>query len=159
MITIEVKADQISDYFKGLTMRTDSLRLFLERNVYKAYQNIQRKRWMTQNTSEGEQWETLKSKSYINWKKLHYRADEAGRPILIASGKLFRSVVGPAGKDGHKMVATNTSLIVGTSVEYAPMVNQTQRKFTGYSQTTINELETMISDFVFKNIVRPQKNA
>lgn len=120
----------------------------MNRNVVRAYQNLQRKRWMTENESEGRKWEPL-NPTYAKAKRKKWAAAPGGgRKMLIASGKLYQSVIGPG--EGFRKVATPRQLIISTSVEYAVHVNEA-RPFTRWSRESIAEFQRMIKDFIFKN--------
>lgn len=156
MISIEMKQQGISEYLKSLTMRAASLQSFLNNNVVKQYQNIQRKRWITENNSETGQWAPV-STDYAKAKKRRFASYPGrGTKLLIATGKLQKSVIGPG--DGFRKVTTPRSLTISTSVEYAPYVDK-ERSFSTYGRESIAELKGMIKDFVFKNIVRTHTNA
>lgn len=155
-VTLSAKNSGIEGFLKGLTMRSASLQSFLNRNVYRAYQNIQRKRWITENVSETGQWTPL-SPSYAKAKKTRFKSyPGAGQKLLIATDKLRKSVIGPG--EGFRKITTPRSLIITTATPYAEHVDAS-RTFSTYSRESISELNGMIKDFVFKNIVRPHNNA
>lgn len=163
MISMQFKARGITEFLKGVTMRAGSLQSFLNKNVVKQYQNIQRKRWMTENKSETGQgdsaiheWQPL-TVEYAKAKKRRFASYAGkGEKLLIATGKLQKSVIGPG--DGFRKIATPRSLIISTSVEYAPYVDEA-RSFSSYGRKSVAEINRMIKDFVFKNIMRAHTNA
>lgn len=156
MISMQFKARGITEFLKGVTMRAGSLQSFLNKNVVKQYQNIQRKRWMTENNSETGQWQPL-TVEYAKAKKRRFASYAGkGEKLLIATGKLQKSVIGPG--DGFRKIATPRSLIISTSVEYAPYVDEA-RSFSSYGRESVAEINRMIKDFVFKNIMRAHTNA
>lgn len=124
---------------------------FLNRDVVEAYRNIQRKRWVTENASEGgesKRWAAL-NPAYAKRKLTQFAGYEgAGKKMLIATGKLYKSVIGPGA--GFRKVATNKTLTISTSVEYAQHVDEA-RSFTTYSKASILGLRKMIRDFMFYN--------
>jgi hypothetical protein len=131
-----------------------TLRGFLNRDVYAAYRMLQERRWETENQSEGNRWEILKSEGYKRWKAVTYGADRAtGRPLLIASGTLKRSVIGPSTQDGFRKVVTDKGLFISTSVIYAQR-NDEMRTFSTYSRASWAAIRKMVSDFVARNKTR-----
>jgi hypothetical protein len=132
--------------------RGKSMQSFLNRNVYRIYQNAQRSRWITENASEGGEtgrWEKL-NPTYAERKKKIYAAYEgAGEKMLIATGRLFKAVVGPS--NGQIKVVTNTSMTISTSVEYAKYVNEA-RSFSTWGPSFKAKVKKAIGDFILYNI-------
>lgn len=90
---------------------------FLVRVAYPMYQKFQRKRWMTRNVSEGMQWKP-NALRYSEWKKIKYASfPGGGTKVMIATGRLFQSIIGPS--PDHRRIIRGTKMIIGTSVEYA----------------------------------------
>lgn len=136
----------------GYINRDRAMQSFLNRNVVEAYRNIQRKRWMTENESEGKRWEKLNPK-YAEYKKKKWAgAPGGGRKMLVASGDLVQSVIGPGA--GFKKIATPRQLVISSGVKYAKYVDES-RTFTEFSQKSLNDIRKMIAEFLFFNIMRP----
>ena len=144
--------DGISQVFKGMLQREKALQSYLNRNVLEQYRNIQRKRWMTENLSEsGIKWTRL-NVNYAKRKRKIYAAYEgSGTKMLIATGKLYKSVIGPG--EGFRKIVTPRSLYLATTVEYAPHVNDA-RSFTEYSPASIREIRLSVARFIFKGILK-----
>ena len=144
-------SDGVQKRLKGLIDREKAMQGFLNRDVVEAYRNIQRKRWVTENASEaGEsgRWTALNA-DYARAKLKRFAGYEGGgKRMLIATGKLYKSVIGPGA--GFRKVATNKSLTISTSVEYAQHVDEA-RSFTTYGKDSIRGLRTMIRNFMFHN--------
>lgn len=113
-----------------MVSRGKSPKVFLATTAFKMYLNAQRKRWQTENLSEGNKWpsyeQTFKdNKSAEAYRKMKLRKFASfpggGKKMMIATGTLLMSVLGQ-GKGSRKIV-TDRSLIVGTSIEYAKWVN------------------------------------
>jgi len=139
----------ITKYLKGLRQRERALEGYLNRNVLRQYQNLQRKRWITENVSEGKEWAKL-NPTYAAWKKKRFATyPGGGTKKLIASGTLFVSVIGP-GK-GFRKVTTPRSLYLATTIEYARHVNEA-RPFDQWSDRSRKEILNGISRFIFKGI-------
>lgn len=148
---IETLIAGITKYLKGLQQREKALAGYLNRNVLEQYRNLQRKRWMTENTSEGKEWAKL-NPTYAAWKKKRFATyPGGGTKKLIASGTLFLSVIGP-GK-GFRKVTTPRSLFLATTIEYAPHVNEL-RPFTEWSKRSQKEIVDGVARFIFKGILK-----
>lgn len=142
--------DGISKRLAGIETRGKKLQSFLNREVVEIYRNLQRRRWITENRSEGERWTEL-NPIYKKWKLVRFATyDGSGRKMLIATGRLYKSVIGP-GK-GFRKVATPKKLVITTSVPYAKDVNDV-RDFTEYSPKSWNTINKAISKFLFKGTI------
>lgn len=91
---------------------------FINRVIYPMYQKAQIERWQTENESEGKRWKPL-NPDYREAKKRIYREyPYAGTRMLIATGTLFKSVVGTMASF-HRKIVTMDGLVVMTTVPYA----------------------------------------
>jgi len=141
----------VTRQLEGYLKRANAIEGYFNRVVVEQYRNIQRQRWMTENASEGQMWEPLSPK-YAKAKKSRFASYEgAGTKMLIATGKLKKSVIGPG--EGFRKVTTPRSLTISTSVEYATHVNE-DRSFTTYSEKSLNEIRRGVARFLFKNEIR-----
>lgn len=145
---LETLSRGITNYLKGLRQRERALQGFLNRNVLEMYRNLQRRRWMTENASEGNAWAALNPGYAARKKKVYAGYPGKGTKKLIATNTLFLSVIGP-GK-GFRKVTTPRSLIIATTVEYAPYVNEI-RPFTEWSKRSQKEITGAVAKFIFKN--------
>lgn len=147
MITYKKIEADVTAKLRGMAQRASAVRGFMIRNIYPMYQNAQRERWMTENTSEFSRWEKLDPIYAARKRKEFAEYEGGGTKMLIATGKLFHSVIGPG--EGFRMVATNTGLTIATSIEYAPFVNE-KRPFREWSPRTIKKMRDAIADFMLK---------
>lgn len=110
---------------------------FLRNVAYPMYQRFQRQRWMTQNASEGDKWKPLNPR-YAKSKLRRY-ADfpGGGQRMMIATGRLFASVIGPS-KD-HRRLIKGSKMIISTGVEYAEDANS-KRPFFPLSDRSKNQI-------------------
>lgn len=138
----------ITNYLKALRQREKALQGFLNRNVLEMYRNLQRRRWMTENASEGKAWMPLNPGYAARKKKVYAGYPGKGTKKLIATNTLFLSVIGP-GK-GFRKVTTPRSLWIATTIEYAQHVDDA-RSFTQWSKRSQKEITGAVADFVFKN--------
>lgn len=138
--------DGVSKRLQGMLDRANSIRSFLDRNIYRMYQNKQRERWMSENQTEGQQWHAV-GEQYARYKKKRFSSYEgAGEKLLIATGNLFHAVIGPG--MGQRKIVTNTKLYIAVGVNYAGYVNDI-RNFTEWSQRSKEDYAVAIKDFVF----------
>lgn len=127
---------------------------YLNRVVYRQYQNAQRERWKTENNGEdftGGRWEPV-DPVYAAYKKKKW-ADSpgGGGKLLIRTKRLFDSVVGP--HSDHLKLVGDRSIRIATSVPYAEYVDE-KRTFTSYSVVFKKKIMKGLSDYLLKNIVR-----
>ncbi len=120
---------------------------WLNRYAYPMIINAQRMRWTSEGTSEGEQWAPLKSKRYAAWKLRKY-ADSpgGGRHLLIARSRLAQGAMGDNTADHYKLV-TDTTLEVGTTIDYAKYVNDA-RNFTNLGPDTMKQLSDSLAEYI-----------
>lgn len=122
---------------------------FLNRVIYPMYQNAQRLRWVSQNTSEGTQWAELTSKSYIARKAIMFASfPGGGKELMIASGTLFASVTGDD-LTYHKKIIQGNSMQIYTSVPYAPYADLA-RNFSKLGQNTLDSMKQACIDYLTK---------
>lgn len=149
--TLKVKNTGASLKIDAMLDRGQSMRSFLNTNIYRIYQNAQRDRWMTVNNSQGKEWKEL-DELYAERKRRVYATYEGGgTKILVATGRLFKAVIGTG--RGHKKIVTNKSLYIATSVEYAGFVDEV-RTFTTWGSPFRQKVMKAITDFIQFNIRR-----
>lgn len=144
---IQMKIDKINSRLDGIVSRGKSLRSYLNRVVYKQYQQAQIRRWNTENKSEGAQWKPLNS-DYAAYKRKKYASyPYSGSRLLVATGTLLKSVVGLDPKY-HRKIVTNTGITIMTTLEYAPYVAKT-RPFMKWSRQTKREIIDGMKRYLF----------
>lgn len=169
----EKTESEIQHRLAGLLNRSRSIRSFLNRNVVEQYRNVQKKRWMTENASEGSKWKEL-SPGYLLRKRQDFKkSSHGGDQILYASGDLYKSVIGP-GK-GFRKITTERKLIIGLDpsvIPYASIhdsggvirtksakITIPSRPFSVYSKSTIREFYDMIYQYIIHNKLKPGTHA
>lgn len=159
MSRLLVLEDGITKALEGMISRANLSRGYLDRVVYKQYQNAQRKRWETENTSETGQWASyIPDKDgvlkYPTYKLKKFASSPGGgSKMMIASGKLFAAAVGPG--EGHLKEVGERSLVVGIdtgSVPYAEYPAE-KRPIMEFSPATITEWLEGMRDYVMKGIL------
>lgn len=153
MIKLKAVQDGITISLNAMLDRGAAMQSFLNRNIFRMYQNAQRDRWMTENESQGDLWKRLTPAYAERKKKLYATYEGGGEKMLIATGKLFKSVIGPG--DGMRKIVTNKSLFIATGVEYAGFVDDA-RTFTKWSPGFRAKIQKAINDFVIYNIRREE---
>jgi hypothetical protein len=124
-----LKASLKSNYdsFKGKVdeyiTRPNSMKQFAETVLVPAYIEAQKKRWITENSSEGARWKPL-NKDYAAYKKKRF-ADfsGSGTKMMIATGSLYKAVIGEG--SGFQKVVTNKKLTI--SINPANVANAASR--------------------------------
>ena len=149
--SLKVVENGVSLKIGSMIDRGQAMRSFLNRNIYRIYQNAQRERWETINNSQGREWKPLNEVYAQRKKRLFASYEGGGSKMLIATGRLFKSVVGP-GK-GQRKIVTNKSLYIATSVPYAGFVDDV-RTFTTWGAPFRQKVKKAVSDFIFYNIER-----
>jgi hypothetical protein len=146
---MEMLQNQISPYHDKLTNRMNSIQGFLNRNIFRMYQQAQLERWKSENTSEGEQWAPLTAQ-YAQRKKKKFAAfPGAGQKIMIATGKLYETTTGRNPK-GLRKVATNKSLIIKIDDGYIPYAKfaAEERPIMEFSEATIQDMKDAVVDYI-----------
>jgi hypothetical protein len=142
---IKKTQDGIEKNLNALIERSSSLRAFLQFYVYPKYQSLQRSRWMTEGASQGKPWPSLNAK-YAEWKKKKYAKYEGqGQRMLVATGHLYKSVIGPG--SGHYKKIDDKSITVGTSVEYAKYV-AAKRSIFIFKKQDMDEIKQSVWDYI-----------
>jgi len=149
--SLKTVSNGITRMLNGMRQREKALQGYFSRNVLEQYRNLQRRRWMTENASEGQPWAALNS-AYASRKRRQFASYPGrGTKKLVATNRLFESVIGP-GKDFRK-IATARGLYVATVTPYAKYVDE-DRNFTTWSKQSIGEINRGIAQFIFKGIYK-----
>jgi len=141
----------IEDQLKGMVDRSRDMTSYLNRVVYQQYKNAQRQRWITEGSSEGPKWKAL-NKGYAKSKLTRFASyPGGGRHILIATGELQKSVIGPGG--GHRKIVTDHSIEINWTTDYADKVNDV-RPFSAFGNKTNQEIYDGIAKFLISGLMR-----
>jgi len=134
MTGIQIKADGIGKKLDTMISRAKNARAYLNRIAYPMYQEAQLERWKTENVSEGAPWKRL-SPRYLAQKKIRFASEPySGRKMLVATGRLLKSVVGSE-RRYHRKIVTDKKLIISTTVPYAAEVAEV-RPFMVFGNNT-----------------------
>jgi hypothetical protein len=91
---IFVKFDAFDAKMQKIMSRARDLSSYFDTVVFRQYQNAQKKRFMTENASEGAPWAALNSKYAVGKLKMYKRFPGGGRRMLIATNALSNAVTG-----------------------------------------------------------------
>jgi len=141
-------SDGIKDRLDAMLSDGMDMRQLFARTIYPDYQKKQIRRWQKRSASEGTTWDSL-DKDYKKRKKtLFYDMPYRGRKDLIATGRLFASVVGATddktlsrtgGKPGdHRKIIKRLRMEIYTMVPYAGFVSE-RFDIMGFSDKTWDE--------------------
>lgn len=146
-MSVKVTEKGITKYLSEMLKRAQKVDGWLNRVGYREIIRVQRKRWQTENKSEGKQWKPLKTEKYKRLKLRKYRDyPGGGRKLLIATARLVQSMTGDEKRDHYKLVI-KSRLEVGTFVPYAKYV-QEQRDIVGLSSETKSRLKKDLKDYL-----------
>jgi hypothetical protein len=139
--------DTVTKNLEAMIKRGVSGRGFIARYVYPKYKEFQMLRWQSENKG---QWPRLTSEDYIKWKKKKFAsAIGQGERMMIASGKLLKSVLVEPGGFGYAR-QTETSLEITLDegeVPYAKYANEA-RNFTEFPDDWIQDLRYRYARYV-----------
>lgn len=140
---------------KDMVNRTHSVSSYLNRTLFRKYQEAQVERWKTENSSQGSQWPSL-SPEYLKRKrkialKEGYRG--GGNAMMVLTGKLYS---GAAAIDDsyYNKVVTNTKFVIALntgSIPYAGYAGN-RRPYMKFSPAAIREWKKGIRDFITRGV-------
>lgn len=140
--------NRVQKRLDGMLDRAKSMKAFLNTKVYTIYKLKQVQRWQTEGSSEGSGWHALSS-GYAEYKRRRYaKYPYGGSRMLIATGRLFKAVVGPS--QDHRKVVTNTMLSIGIATGgkfYYPIYVNDVRPFDVWSDRTLKEIKKVVVDY------------
>jgi len=137
---IDILKDALTPHLDGMLKRASSsgIRAYLSRVVYKQYQDAQIERWNTENRSEGPRWKRLNPAYEKSKRKRFAKYPYGGTKMLVATGRLLKSVVG-TDRRYHRRVVLHYAMEILVTLPYAPNVNA-ERNFTQFGQRTKREI-------------------
>ena len=151
-----IVSDGISARLEAGVDNLDKAKAWAQRFLYPDYQEAQRKRWETKGRSEGYPWPELNER-YAEWKKVRYAGyPYAGKRMGVATGELFRSVVGDDTSKFHRKLITNSRAIFGTSLEYSQYFAEARPIFL-FSDKTTRRWVKSLKDYFIGPKVKPKK--
>lgn len=140
----------IEQTLKGYLDRSKLVAGYLDRVVYKTYQNRQNQRWMTQGASELSVWKPL-NPFYAERKKTLFAAyDGGGTKMMIATGALRTAVVGP-GK-GHRKVINGNRIEINWTTPYA-VYTEEQRPVNVWDHKQDKQMYDDLAKYLMKGLI------
>lgn len=158
VVSISAASRSIETALKGMVDRAKLAEGYLNRVVYREYQNAQRERWVSENAGsdfKGGIWDRL-TIAYQEMKfREFYDYPGHGEKMLIATKRLFDATVGPPGGTAteHTKLVDNHSIRVLVSVPYAKYVDE-HRTFTQWSEIFYRRIYGGLKDYLVRNIVK-----
>lgn len=147
--------DTVSDRLKAMIEKGKSAEGFFAQVAYPEYRNAQRKRFLTENDSQGNKWSPLNAK-YKEWKRVNYAGWVGdGQKTNIRSGRLITSLLGKSFGEGesvdgtkeHRLMIQDKFMLVGTTVPYAKHVDDV-RPIMQFKKEFIDSLKTKYLHYV-----------
>ena len=104
-VSVKIVSDKVTERLSRILTRIDGMQAYLDRVVYKQYQDAQIQRWETEGASElKRKWKKL-SPTYEARKKVKFATyPYGGSRIGIATGDLAQSVIGSDKRNHRKLV-------------------------------------------------------
>lgn len=152
--------DALTSRLDGILNRAKSSQGAAAR-IYPLYQQLQTKRFSTQNASEGKAWAPLQSE-YAKYKLKRYgKYPGGGRKLLIATSTLAGAVIGPGspfqGIDKHVALFKPYSLQIsvqeggnnaaGKPFNYPSFVAN-RRPFMDFSKESIEKMKSVLTKYL-----------
>lgn len=171
--SLKITQNNIAAKLEDMARNSKDSSGFLNRVIYRMYQNAQIERWMTENSSQGGKWKPLnpryaayKKRAYGGGTKFRYYPSLGlSRPIgvfptypgkgtkmMIATGRLAGSVIGPnpeykEGVGEHRKYVTENTLTIETVVPYGKDAAE-QRPFMQFSDRTLEAMRAAYKQWV-----------
>lgn len=149
--SFEKTEDKVTKKLEGLLDRSKSLSSYLNRNFYQQYKNLQRNRWMTENASEGQQWEPV-TPEYAQYKIKKYSGyPGGGQKLMIRTGVLAAAAQGDY---GSFKLTEERSITVGIDDSIIPYAKYAAKKrpFMKFSDASIAAMREGVIDFLKGNL-------
>lgn len=124
-----------------------------QRNALPKYKNKQKRRWITENDSEGHRWKELSTpwvEHKIRMRKKNPDAFPGGKKKLVYTGTLFKAVTLQDLTFGRHL-ATRRQFYVATTLPYAKYVNEA-RPFSIWSEATVKEFRDEFRDTLQRHL-------
>ena len=145
---IKKVADSVSARLGDMISRGRNARGFLQEIAYPDYLTAQRKRFITENESQGDKWKSL-SPGYKEWKRINYAGwVGGGQKTGIRTGRLYSGILGKSfGTKDHRKAILDTSMIVGVATPYARYVDEV-RPLMSFKKEFIEGLKNKYAKYI-----------
>lgn len=145
--------DGITRSLQAMVERGRSVSAYLNRAVFREFQEAQIQRFETQGSSEGMAWPALNEK-YAKWKRKKYASyPGGGNVMMIRTGTLASGAEGRDSGYFYKAV-DDTSITIGINVSALPYAKYAgnARPFMSFSDQTLIEWHQGIRDYITKGV-------
>lgn len=144
---LTIGENAIANLYEKIKDRTARAGAAMARDAYQIYVNAQRKRWMTENASEGSKWKALADTPYKKYKPKRFVAyPGGGRKLMIATSNLVKSVVGDD-RTYHKLLIEERSITIATTLPYAKYVAEVRPIFE-FSEETKKKIREKMVEYI-----------
>lgn len=127
--------DTVTTKLENMLKSTSFFEQYVTSRFQPKFQQTQQKRWQTENASEGAQWQPLNPR-YSEYKKEKYANEFGhGEKLMIATGRLYRSLTLDDGGEWERILSGNT-VVFNFPIEYAKTAGET-RPILEFSQDTM----------------------
>lgn len=143
--------DPLTAALEGMLTRANTVQAYLNRVVWRQYQDAQQKRWITENSSEGASWKKL-TPAYEKRKKTIYASfPGAGNALMVATGKLSSGAMGRDSQYFYKEVTSKGMKVYVNrdALPYAAYVAE-DRPYMEFGQDTMNTIVKGLGDFMIE---------
>lgn len=118
---------------------------FLNRVAYPMIIEFQKRRWVSQNSTEGAPWRELNPAYERRKLKKYAEYPGGGRHMMIATGRLVDAATMES-DEGWKMVKDNR-LYITINVPYAKWADK-ERNFTKFGRQSIDEIKDALKKYL-----------
>jgi len=147
----------VEEFHKGLVAKAGNAQAMFARDIYKIYVASQKRRWETENSSEGDRWAELSPATKISKRKRWAGAPGAGNVMMVQSSFLVKNVTGED-LTAHRRLITpkvfEVSLDPGVQVaaykgrpfSYAKFTNKI-RPYMRFGKVTIDKMRKALKKY------------
>lgn len=143
---VTISVNGIANTLNAMAERSKLVTGWLNRVAYPELLKVQRVRWQTEGSSEGEKWDEL-NPSYRTAKLRKFRDyPGGGRKMLVATSRLVGSMTGDNKAEHWKLLKGN-ELQMGSIVPYAGFVDDS-RDITSLGDATVDRLVRSLRAYI-----------
>lgn len=138
--------DTVTDKLNNMMKTTSFFEQWVIKRFQPMFQKIQQKRWQSEGSSEGKQWDPINPR-YAEWKKEKYKDSFGhGEQLLIATGKLYKALTLADDGAWERILLSNT-IVLNFDVDYAAQVGEF-RPILEFREDTIRKFRDDFKEWV-----------
>jgi hypothetical protein len=160
MMKMKVLNNMLEKKIADINSRADDASVFFRYVVLPLYRKAQGERWQTRGASQNRSWKPL-NKKYEASKLIRFQKNPgAGRVTMIATSRLFGSVIGPGenfigdkleGVKDHRRIIEKRKMTIKTAVPYAIYVMQ-KRNIYGFNKEFYSDIGRRLNKWVASGV-------